>query len=453
MLIQTLQFLLSLSILIIAHELGHFFFARLFGIRCEKFFLFFNPYFSVLRLKKTVAGWKIRFFSSNKKAMKGDDCEYGIGWLPLGGYVKISGMIDESLDTEQMKKPAQTWEFRSKPAWQRLLVMVGGVGVNFILALAIYSAIFYTWGETYIPLENAGYGMEFSGTAKNIGFEDGDILLRADNEPLVKLDEESFRKIIDANEITVLRDGKETEINMPADFIQQLLRDKQGFASYRFPMVIRQSIENSPAAQAGLTVGDSIVSINGAPVVSFTDCAGQFSENKNRQVTLGFYRNGALNNLVITPDSLGKVGVFIKSPAEIFGTETIHYSFLKSIPMGISTGLQKLTGYVSDMQYLFTKEGSESIGGFISIGSFFPAMWHWQAFWEMTAFLSIVLAFMNILPIPALDGGHIMFLLYEVITRRKPSTEFMIKAQGIGMMLLLALLIYANGNDLVRIFN
>ncbi|MDR1699237.1 MAG: RIP metalloprotease RseP [Prevotellaceae bacterium] len=453
MFIQASQFLLSLSILIIAHELGHFFFARLFGIRCEKFFLFFNPYFSILRLKKTLSGWKIKVFSSNEKAMEGDACEYGIGWLPLGGYVKISGMIDESLDTEQMKKPAEAWEFRSKPAWKRLLVMIGGVGVNFVLALAIYSAIFYAWGETYIPLEKARYGMEFSQTAKNIGFEDGDILLRADSEPLVKLDEESFRQIIDAKEVVVLRDGEEVSINMPQDFVQQLLRDKQGFTTYRFPMVIRQSIEGSPAEQAGLLAGDSIVSINGSSVVSFTECAEQFSDNKNKEITLGFYRNGALKNTAITPDSLGKVGVFIQSPMEILGTQTTHFSLLKSIPMGISTGLKKLMGYVGDMKYLFTKEGSESIGGFISIGSFFPAIWHWQAFWEMTAFLSIILAFMNILPIPALDGGHIMFLLYEVITRKKPSTEFMIRAQTIGMMLLFALLIYANGNDLIRIFN
>ena len=452
-LIQAAQFLLSLSILIIAHELGHFFFARLFGIRCEKFFLFFNPYFSILRFKKTLSGKKIKFFSSNKLPLESDNCEWGIGWIPLGGYVKIAGMIDESLDTEQMKKEPQPWEFRSKPAWQRLLVMLGGVTVNFLLALLIYSAVFYKWGETFIPFANACYGMEFSQTAKNIGFEDGDMFLKADTLPLTRLNEENFRKIVAAENITVLRGGDTAIVNMPEDFVKQLLRDKKGFTNFRFPMVLRQTVAHSPAERAGLMAGDSIVSINDTAVVSFSDCAAQFSAHKGQSVNLKFYRNGTRYHSVISPDSLGKIGAFIMSPQEILGMQTIRYSFLKSIPMGISTGLKKLTGYVSDMQYLFTKEGSESIGGFVSIGGLFPPEWDWQAFWEMTAFLSIILAFMNILPIPALDGGHVLFLLYEVITRRKPSTEFMIRAQTIGMFLLLALLIYANGNDLIRIFN
>jgi regulator of sigma E protease len=450
-LVQASQFLLSLSILIVAHELGHFFFARLFGIRCERFFLFFNPWFSILRAKKTAAGWRVKWFS-NKNIEEGEACEWGIGWLPLGGYVKIAGMIDESFDTKQMAQEPQHWEFRSKPAWQRLLVMIGGVTVNFLLALLIYSAIFYQWGETYIPLENARYGMEFSQTAKNAGFEDGDLLLRADSTVLTKLNEENFRNMIEANQVTVLRNGEEATVTMPQDFVQQLMRDKQGFTTFRFPMVLREVMKNSPAERAGLMANDSIVSVNNEVTTSFSDCATAFFNHKNQNIPLRFYRDGIPYNTHITPDSLGKISAYILPPQEILGADTLHYSFLTSIPMGISTGLQKLTGYVSDMQYVFTKEGSESIGGFVSIGSLFSPEWNWRAFWEMTAFLSIILAFMNILPIPALDGGHVLFLLYEVITRRKPSTEFMIRAQSIGMFLLLALLLYANGNDFARIF-
>ena len=436
-LIRALQLILSLSILVLVHEFGHFIFARIFKVRVEKFYLFFDPWFSLFKLKP-----------------KNSETEYGIGWLPLGGYCKISGMIDESMDKEAMAQPAKPYEFRSKPAGQRLMIMIAGVLFNFLLALFIYSMVLYTWGETYLHLKNMKHGMYYSEAFQEVGFRDGDILLKANNEELDRLDQSSFRKVVEASNVTVLRDGVETVIPIPEDMMQRFMREGKGFASPdRVPMVVKKlSEKDSPAATAGLQPGDSIVSINGQATPLFEDVAKMLDQNKGKDITLGFYRGGMEQSVVIQPDTAGKIGVYLMSKTDLYPTVTRTYGFFESFPAGVRLGINTLKGYVNDMKYVFTKEGASSLGGFGTIGSIFPTVWDWQVFWMQTAFLSIILAFMNILPIPALDGGHVMFLLYEVIARRKPSDKFLEYAQITGMFLLFALLIYANGNDIFRFF-
>lgn len=436
-LIRALQLILSLSILVLVHEFGHFLFARIFKVRVEKFYLFFDAWFSLFKFKP-----------------KNSDTEYGIGWLPLGGYCKISGMIDESMDKEAMAQPAKPYEFRSKPAGQRLMIMVAGVLFNFLLALFIYSMVLYTWGETYLPLKNMQHGMYYSETFHDVGFRDGDILLKANDEDLDRLDQSTFRKVVEAGNVTVLRDDVETVIPIPEDMMQRFMRDAKGFASPdRMPMVIKKLAEkDSPAAVAGLQVKDSIVSINGQSTPLFEDVSKLLSENKGKEITLGFYRNGVEQSAVLQLDTTGMLGVYPMSATELYPTVTRTYGFFESFPAGVMLGVNTLKGYVNDMKYVFTKEGASSLGGFGTIGRIFPATWDWQKFWMQTAFLSIILAFMNILPIPALDGGHVMFLLYEVVARRKPSDKFLEYAQITGMFLLFALLIYANGNDIFRFF-
>ncbi|CAK7052044.1 RIP metalloprotease RseP [Parabacteroides sp. APC149_11_2_Y6] len=436
-LIKALQLILSLSILVLVHEFGHFLFARIFKVRVEKFYLFFDPWFSLFKFKP-----------------KNSDTEYGIGWLPLGGYCKISGMIDESMDKEQLAQPPKPYEFRSKPAGQRLMIMIGGVLFNFLLALFIYSMILFTWGDTYLPLKNMKAGMNYSETFQNVGFRDGDILLKADGVELERFGEASFRQVVNAKTVTVLRDGVEAEIAIPEDMMQRVMRDKKGFADpFRFPMVIRELESNSrPAAVAGLLPKDSIVSINGISTPLFEDVSKQLEQNKDADITVGFYRDGLLKSLTLHTDTAGKMGVMVMLPTDLYPTVTRNYGFFESFPAGVTLGVNTLKGYVSDMKYVFTKEGASSLGGFGTIGNLFPSEWDWRTFWKQTAFLSIILAFMNILPIPALDGGHVMFLIYEVVARRKPSDKFLEYAQIVGMLLLFSLLIYANGNDLFRYF-
>jgi regulator of sigma E protease len=435
-LIKALQLIVSLSILVLVHEAGHFLFARIFKTRVEKFYLFFNPWFTIFKFKP-----------------KNSETEYGLGWLPLGGYCKISGMIDESMDKEQMKLPPQPYEFRSKPAGQRLMIMIGGVLFNFILALFIYSMILFTWGDTYVPLRNMKMGLEFSDTYKNVGFRDGDILLRADGIALDRLGQSTFMAVTEGKTVTVLREGIETAIAIPDDMMKRFMDDRKGFASERFPMIIKELIDpNTPAALAGLQPGDSIVQINGEATPAFSDVAERLYEAKGREIILGFFRNGVEMTVPLTVDTLGKIGVSVMLPNDLYTTVKISYGFFQSFPAGIQLGVTTLKGYVGGMKYVFTKEGASSLGGFGTIGGLFPAVWDWHIFWMTTAFLSIILAFMNILPIPALDGGHVLFLLYEVITRRKPSDKFMEHAQVAGMILLIGILLYANGNDIFRFF-
>ena len=425
--------------MVLVHEFGHFIFARIFKVRVEKFYLFFDPWFSIFKFKP-----------------KNSDTEYGVGWLPLGGYCKISGMIDESMDKEAMAQPPKPYEFRSKPAGQRLMIMVAGVLFNFLLALFIYSMVLFTWGDTFLPLKNVKAGMDYSETFHNVGFQDGDILLKADDTELERFGEDCFRRVLNAQTVTVLRGGVETVIPIPEDMAQRVMRDKKGFASYRFPMVVRElgktESGESPAAVAGLQPGDSIVSINGIVTPSFYEVGEVLAQNKDKDVLVGFYRAGIPQTLTLHTDTAGKMGIYSVSPFDMYQTVTRKYGFFESFPAGVMLGVNTLKGYVSDMKYVFTKEGASSLGGFGTIGSLFPAEWDWHSFWMKTAFLSIILAFMNILPIPALDGGHVMFLLYEVIARRKPSDKFLEYAQVTGMFLLFALLIYANGNDIFRFF-
>lgn len=441
-LIRALQLIMSLSLLVIIHEGGHFLFARLFKTRVEKFCLFFDPWFTLFKFKP-----------------KNSETEYGIGWLPLGGYVKIAGMIDESMDTEQMKQPVQPWEFRAKPAWQRLLIMVGGVLFNFLLALFIYSMILFTWGDEYVPLQKAPLGMDFNETAKAIGFRDGDILVSADGVPFERYGGDMLTSIVDARQVTVLRDGQEASVYIPEDMMERLLADSVRFASFRYPFVIDSIMPGQPAALAGLQPGDSITQLDGRNIAYF-----DFKEEmQNRQkaaddstgrlLTLTYVRAGVADTVTLTADSLYQIGIAASLQTnKLLPVVKKEYSFFSSIPAGITLGVNTLKGYVSQMKYLFSKEGAKQLGGFGTIGSIFPATWDWYQFWYMTAFLSIILAFMNILPIPALDGGHVLFLIYEIVARRKPSDKFMERAQMVGMFLLFGLLIWANFNDILRFF-
>ena len=432
--IRALQLIMALSLLVLVHEFGHFIFSRIFKVRVEKFYLFFDYKFSLFK-------WK----------PKNSDTEYGIGWLPLGGYCKISGMIDESMDTEQMKLPPQPYEFRAKPAYQRLLIMIGGVLFNFILALFIYSMILFTWGESYYDVQKATYGMEFNEEAKAIGFIDGDILLRSGDEEFKKYDVDLLRKIIDKKSVTVLRNSKEVNIAIPEEFGLLDIGKETPFIQYRIPAVIDSILPGSAAALAGIQRGDSITSIADKSINSWYKLTTALEELKatgNNKVNITAIRNGEEIMLTASVDSTYKLGVM---PRELgYKPVELEYSFFESFPAGAAYGCNVLKGYVSDFKYVFSSEGAKSVGMFGTIGSMFPSVWDWHRFWLMTAFLSIVLAFMNILPIPALDGGHVLFLLAEVITGRKPSDKFLEYAQMVGMIILLGLFLLATYNDITR---
>ena len=437
-LIRALHLVMSLSLLVIIHEGGHFLFARLFKTRVEKFCLFFDPWFTLFKFKP-----------------KNSDTEYGVGWLPLGGYVKIAGMIDESMDTEQMKQPVQPWEFRAKPAWQRLLIMTGGVLFNFLLALFIYSMILFTWGDSYIPVQQAPLGMDFNETAKAVGFRDGDVLLSADGVPFERMGGDLLTAVVDARQVTVLRQGKETSVYIPDNMMDRLLADSARFADFRFPFVIDSVAAGRPAALAGLQVGDSITQLNGRNIayLDFKEemMNRQKADSASHEITLTYVRHGQTAQMTLLTDSAFNIGVMpILQTSRLLPVVEKEYTFFSAIPAGVTLGVNTLKGYVGQMKYLFSKEGAKQLGGFGAIGSIFPATWDWHQFWYMTAFLSIILAFMNILPIPALDGGHVLFLLYEIIARRKPSDAFMERAQMAGMFLLLILMLWANFNDVLR---
>lgn len=432
-LIKAAQLILALSLLVIIHELGHFLWARVFKIRVEKFYLFFNPWFSL-------AKWK----------PKGSDTEYGIGWLPLGGYVKIAGMVDESMDTEQMAQPAKPDEFRAKPAWQRLLVMTGGVLNNFILALVIYAGIAFYWGDRTIPYASAYEGMDFAPQAQAMGFRNGDILLAADGRAIDQTDRAHLYKLLEAKTVTVLRDHRDTvTIDIPRDAVTRL-DPEQGFMAFRIPVVVKKVMNGSPAAEAGVVPGDRLIGVDTVPTAAFSEFSPALAKFAERPVDLWLVRGGDTLSVKATPTAAGKLGFELTPPIELFEYQTKEYGFLESIPLGISNGTNTLVTYVGSLKHLFSKEGAESIGGFGAIGNMFPERWNWRTFWEMTAFLSIILAFMNIIPIPALDGGHVMFLLWEVVTRRPVSQKLLEKAQVAGMMFLLLLLLYANSNDIYR---
>lgn len=457
--------MLAISLLVLLHEGGHFFFSKLFGVRVEKFYLFFDPWFSLFKFKP-----------------KKSDTTYGIGWLPLGGYCKISGMIDESMDTEQMKQPAQPYEFRSKPAWQRLLIMIGGVLVNFLLALFIYAMCLFTWGEDYVRPKDMAQGMLFNKEAKALGFQDHDILVGTNLGEFKDAKADMYRGLANATEVYVIRDGKQLTINTPGDLdLLSMLKNVPMFVQPYVPAVVDSVSPKSAAERMGLQKSDRILSLNGKQIDSFsaftyeagrsTDmftCAQTHADTvKALAAVLIVERQveGRTDTLTLkgqfdavsaggfSPLSKGEpmrlvLGYMPQQPQ--YKVTHIDYGFFESFPAGVKYGCKVLSGYVGDMKYLFSAEGAKSLGGFGAIGSLFPSQWDWHSFWLMTAFLSIILAFMNILPIPALDGGHVLFLLYEMIARRKPSENFMIYAEYIGIGVLLLLMVMANLNDILR---
>jgi regulator of sigma E protease len=433
------QFILSFSILVILHELGHFIPAKKFGCRVEKFYLFFNPWFSL---------W----------SKKVGETEYGLGWIPLGGYVKISGMIDESMDKEQMKQPAQPWEFRSKPAWQRLIIMLGGVTVNVLLALVIFIMITWAWGDEYLPPQNAKYGLAVDSLGRSVGLKDGDNIIKIDNQPVKDILKVSPQIITgEATQITILRDGREIPVTLPASIIKSLNKSKgNNFVSVRFPAVVNGFPKTSNAEKAGLKKGDRIVGLDSIPTPFFQDFQREVKKRKNQTVQVKLVRD---NNPMTIPVQVNKDGMIGFSPLSDIKqlglhTETRSYSFFESIPAGMSRAWNTLKMYTTGLKQLFTGKADpkDSLGSVISIGNIFPGVWDWQSFWTLTAIFSIILAFMNVLPIPGLDGGHALFTIYEMITGRKPSEKFMEYAQMVGMILLLGLMAYAFGLDIWRLF-
>ena len=432
---QAAQFVLSLSILIVLHELGHFIPAKLFKTKVEKFYLFFDPWFSLFKFKR-------------------GETEYGIGWLPLGGYVKIAGMIDESMDKEQMKKPPEPWEFRSKPAWQRLIIMLGGVTVNVILGILIYAMVLFHWGEEYLPTENAVYGVACDEMALEMGIQDGDMIISVDGKPVDSHNKIAYEIILNkAKSVQVNRDGQKVDIPVTEDQLSRMIKNKNLLVMPRHPFKVKKVMKNSPAEKAGLLAEDKIIAINEQPTPYFNDVVKIVSKSIGQTLQVKIDRAGTEQVLPITVSQQGAIGFERDSEENYLKFKTIEYGFFESFPAGIRKAYDTFDGYVKQMAVIFTvKDAHKQIGGFLTIGKAYGKTWDWQRFWAFTAFFSIVLAFMNILPIPALDGGHVMFLLYEVITGRQPHEKVMEYAQYLGMILLLALLLYANGNDIVRLF-
>ena len=467
--------MMAISLLVLLHEGGHFFFAKLFGVRVEKFYLFFDP---------SIWKWKGSLF---KFKPKNSDTTYGIGWLPLGGYCKIAGMIDESFDKEQMAQPEQPWEFRTKPAWQRLLIMIGGVLVNFLLALFIYSMILFWWGDTYIPAKNTTLGMKFNKEAKAMGFADHDIPILADGDSIKSLEwagglTDALRTLSTAKQVTVLRADttaqggqlrfKEVIINTPGDLdFLDMITESPAFALPFMPAEIDSVVVESASYKAGLRAGDKLIAVNGKNVDSWNEVNEQVgimedvyfskpdearqSKQPVAKLVVQHAQSDVMDTLSVQLTEYDKKhlsfdGIYNVNPYRKYEKRHVDYGVLSCIPAGIAHGTHTLSGYVRDLKYVFTSKGFKSLGGFGAIGNLFPAQWDWHRFWEMTAFLSIILAFMNILPIPALDGGHVLFLLYEMVTRRKPSEDFMIKAEYVGFGILILLMVIANLNDVLR---
>jgi len=433
------QFILSFSILVVLHELGHFLPAKWFGCRVEKFYLFFNPWFSL---------WK----------KKVGETEYGLGWVPLGGYVKISGMIDESMDKEQMKQPAQAYEFRSKPAWQRLIIMLGGVTVNVILALLIFIMITWKWGEQYLPPQNVKYGLAIDSLGATMGLRDGDLITKVGNEPVKDESRVAFQIITsEAKQITVQRDGQPVQLTVPDPMIRALNSSKgRDFVSIRFPGIVGDVSKGSNAEKAGLKKDDRLLSVDSVATPYFHDFQKVIRKQKNKTVQVKVLRGSDTLAIPVGVTKEGTIGIAIEGDMRKLGfsTETKQYDFFSAVPRGIERCWETLSMYMTGIKQLFTGKANpnESVGSVLSIGNVFPSEWHWPSFWALTGIFSIILAFMNVLPIPGLDGGHALFTIYEMITGRKPSDKFMEYAQMVGMVLLLGLMLYAFGLDIWRLF-
>ncbi len=495
-LIKALQLMLSLSLLVVIHEFGHFFFAKWSKVRVDKFYMFFNPQFVLFRLKKVDGKVRFRFFAPNTpeavvaltdengekltdekghtlyRAMTDDErsqlpegdwrrdpanTEFGIGWVPFGGYCRIVGMVDETQSAKDLAVEPQPWEFRSKKSFPRLMIMVGGVLMNFLLALFIYSMVLLAWGDSYVSLQDMTAGMKFNEHAQQIGFRDGDILLSADDTPLERADVDMIRSISNAHIVKVLRQGSETEVFIPELNLIDVAKEQPAFVDVLIPNVIDSIIPAMPFAQAGIMKGDRITSIDDHPIHSHNEFLQYIAQLKQQAEDAGkhtatfplvYERAGNSDTLVIETDSLFHVGFTAQMPA--YKNTNLSYNFLSAFPAGVTLGINTLNGYVSDLKYVFTKQGAENLGGFGTIGSIFPAQWNWYRFWMMTAFLSIILAFMNILPIPVLDGGYVLFLLIEMATGWKPNEKVMERCLTVGFVLLIILMAWANLNDVIR---
>lgn len=488
-LIKIAQLILSLSILVFVHELGHFGFARLFKVRVNKFYLFFNYKFSLLRAKKINGKWQFRFFAPNLQphVMQATDengipktdkngkpiyipaplnelddndwrkhpetTEWGIGWLPLGGYCAIDGMVDETTDSSMLASEPKPWEYRAQKAWKRMFIITGGVLMNFITAVVIYCMMLFINGQEFLPLQNAYLGYDYCQTALNNGFENGDRVISVDGEEMIT-DRDVLEKIVieGKQNVQVMRNDTVTDIILPKNFGEQMLEaEEKGLMQIRFPFVVNIVTTDSPADSAGLINGDSIIGLNGKAMTAYSDIVRELEQHKSETISVDFIRKGVQDSIMLTLTSDGKLGVQISNPMSYFKTERREYGFCASIPAGIKLGWETLVNYIKQFRLVFTKAGAQSVGGFIAIGNIFPATWDWSIFWSMTAMLSIILAFMNILPIPVLDGGYLLMIIYEMITGRKPSDRFMEIAMNIGFFLLLALMIFANGNDILKL--
>lgn len=434
---QIAQLVLSLSILVVLHEMGHFIPARLFKTRVEKFYLFFDPWFSLFKIKK-------------------GDTEYGIGWLPLGGYVKISGMIDESMDKEQLKKPAEDWEFRSKPTWQRLIIMLGGVTVNALLGIAIYIMIAFVWGNQYIANDKLTYGIYCDSLAGSIGLQNGDRILSVDGKHIEKFSDIRLDIIINQpSTIQVDRNGEKLDLKIPSGFTAEVLKTEN--VSFIEPAVVaevHEVVAGSPAEAAGLQIGDRIVKLGNDTTPFFQDVVQFLKSHKGQSVDVMVLRNRGTSLLNAEISEQGTLGFATLPLEKQIPLEMEEYNVITAIPAGFKKGIETFGSYLKQLKLIVNPDSGayESLGGFIMITKAFDPSWNWQRFWTFTAFLSIILAIMNLLPIPALDGGHVMFLLYEIMTGRKPHEKVMEYAQILGMILLFSLLIYANANDVIKLF-
>lgn len=435
-LIRVSQFLLSLSILIILHELGHFIPAKLFKTRVEKFYLFFNPWFSLF--KKKIG-----------------ETEYGIGWLPLGGYVKISGMIDESMDTEQMNKPPQPYEFRSKPAWQRLIIMVGGVTVNVLLAIFIYMGMLMYYGEEYIPTENVKYGIVTDSVGEAIGFRNGDKIISVNGKYPERFHQVPLEILLSGGGyVEVERDGQLVRITITEEKISDIIRSKSTLFGLRIPYYVGGFVEGSEAQKAGIRDGDKLVGINDMQIQFFDQYISEIPKYKGDTILMRVNRDGQILSIPVFVPETGKIGVYAQNPSEFFETKLIKYSFTESLGASFTKAATMLKDYIRQFKIIFNPktEAYKEVGGFIMIAKQFDTQWNWEKFWSFTAFLSIMLAFLNTLPIPALDGGHVVFLLWEIISGKPASQKVLEYAQIVGFVLLLGLLVLANSNDIIKLF-
>lgn len=474
--IQALQLILALAFLVLIHELGHFMFAKIFHVRVEKFYLFFNPWFSLVRMKKFDGKWHFKFFTKNQDeddewTSHPENTEWGLGWLPLGGYCAIAGMVDETHSTEDLAAEPQEWEFRSKPAWQRLFIILGGILVNFIGALVIFAMLLWTWGQDTLPLRNVTSGLYYSQIMVDEGFAQQDRILTINGEEPETLGDAVQAMIIEGKrDIVVLRGQDTLQLTLSEDLGQRYLALQNDFdkaerekaradknyqkqhyvlMSEWIPCVVDTVLPDNAAYFAGIQKGDSIVAVAGVATPCYMQMTQELRLHPCDSISIDYYRNGELQTTRAFLGDQCKLGIAARIDLKF---DHQDYTFWQAIPAGIRYGWDILAMYVKQFRLVFTKEGAQSLGGFGAIGSMFPAAWSWYAFWHMTAFLSIILAFMNFLPIPALDGGYILFLLVEMITRRKPSDKFLEKANEIGFWILIALLIFANGNDILKFF-